>query len=439
MQLLKVLIICISFHQLGFTRTINISGTVKDTSGRGIFGAKVKLEKSEMYTITDKDGGFILRSPVCKNEKNSMAKLVKAKLISFENTRVIFVLAKLSGFSIEIYSINGKEIIHKSKIYDAGRHSFEIPALNSGVYQFKITLEGNKYVCTAVKIGTSMCFSKLNSCDLLQYSNCLKYTGKAKQGSVELLSVRKEEYLDCHIAVNNPETIGVDITMVPNAGYVTDADGNEYQTVRIGKQIWVAENLRTTKYNDGSTITHVPDSGAWCDIYLKNSAVGAYCIYGTRTANHAKYGLFYNWYAVGSGKLAPKGWRVPSESDWGTLQNYLISNGYNYDGSVNDNRAAKSMAAQWDWEESTLEGAIGNDLSKNNASGFSALPGGLRHWGGSYYSKFLERSVTYLWSSTEHDSVRAWHIHLDSHKNYINRITHNKNTGFPVRIVRDAN
>ena len=97
------------------------------------------------------------------------------------------------------------------------------------------------------------------------------------------------------------------------------------------------------------------------------------------------------------------------------------------------------MAAAWDWESSTIEGAIGNDLSTNNASGFSAIPGGLRHWGGSYYSLFLERELTYLWSSTEYDSLRALHAHLECHRSYLDRIIHNKNTGFPVRIVRDVN
>jgi uncharacterized protein (TIGR02145 family) len=222
-------------------------------------------------------------------------------------------------------------------------------------------------------------------------------------------------------------------------GTIRDVDGNSYRTVRFGHQEWTIENLKTTKYNDGTPVTNVPDSASWLDIYLTGSSTPAYGIYGGDSPQRAKYGLFYNWYAVHTGKLAPKGWRVPTDADWDTLQSYLIAGGFNYDGTTKGNRIAKSMATGGSWCTSTLEGAIGNDRSKNNASGFSALPGGLRHWGGSYYSLFEEQILTYLWSSTEYDSVRAWHRYLDCNKSFFDRLFHHKNTGFPVRVVRDVN
>lgn len=255
----------------------------------------------------------------------------------------------------------------------------------------------------------------------------------------DALLFTKEGYQLYRLAVTNPDTSGIQATMTPFVfGSVSDIDGNVYRTVRYGNQEWTVENLKTTTYNDGTAIPYVPDSATWCNIYLTASPTPAYCIYGGTKAKSAKYGVFYNWYAVNTGKLAPKGWRVPTDADWNTLQNYLIASGYNYDGTTTGNKIAKSMATTYNWDSSTLEGAIGNDLSKNNASGFSALPGGLRHWGGSYFSLFLERTLTYLWSSTECDSLRAWHCHIDCHKSHIDRITHNKNTGFPVRIVRDV-
>lgn len=258
------------------------------------------------------------------------------------------------------------------------------------------------------------------------------------QPKTDVLEVTKEGSLNHRIAVKVRDTNGIDIRMLPNAGNVTDADGNVYQSVRLGNQVWTVENLKTTKYNDGSAIPYVPDSAAWLNIYLTGSASAAFGIYGGNDAHKAKYGVFYNWYAVNTAKLAPKGWRVPTDGDWDTLQNYLIARGYNYDGTTNGNRIAKAMATQWDWSSSTIEGAIGNDLSKNNACGFSGLPGGIRHWGGSYFSLFLERLITYWWSSTERDSIRAWHRYLDCHHSYFDRDFHNKNTGFPVRILRDV-
>ena len=112
----------------------------------------------------------------------------------------------------------------------------------------------------------------------------------------------------------------------------------------------------------------------------------AYCFYdnATDTLEQKKWGALYNWYAVNTGKLAPAGWRVPTGADWDTLQNYLIANGYNYDGTTTGNKIAKAMAAQTDWHESTHDGAIGNNLSTNNRSGFSALPVSYRTESGSF-------------------------------------------------------
>ena len=132
--------------------------------------------------------------------------------------------------------------------------------------------------------------------------------------------------------------------MIVCAGTVADADGNVYQTVRIGNQkfvaqVWTVENLRTTKYNDGTPIPHLTDSVAWI-----NDTLGAYCYYLDTTSGNIikKYGALYNWYAVDTKKLAPKGWHVPSDEEWNTLQDYLIANGYNFDGTTTGNKIAKS-------------------------------------------------------------------------------------------------
>jgi uncharacterized protein (TIGR02145 family) len=77
----------------------------------------------------------------------------------------------------------------------------------------------------------------------------------------------------------------------------------------------------------------------------------------------SKYGVLYNWFALATGKLAPQGWHVPTDADWDTLHNYLIANGYNWDGTTTGNKIAKSMAAQTDWYTGTTTvGAIGNYL-----------------------------------------------------------------------------
>ena len=111
----------------------------------------------------------------------------------------------------------------------------------------------------------------------------------------------------------------------------------------------------------------------------------------TDLENIKKFGALYNWYAVNTLKLAPKGWHVPNDAEWDTLQNYLTTNGYNWDGTTKENKIAKALAARTDWAFSKDSGAIGNDLTKNNRSGFSALPGGSRNYGGHGFSdgKFI--------------------------------------------------
>ena len=213
-------------------------------------------------------------------------------------------------------------------------------------------------------------------------------------------------------------------------GSITDIDGNTYKTVTIGTQTWMAENLKVTKYNDGIAIPNVSDATAWAAL-----TTGAYCDYDNSTANGTKYGHLYNWYTVNTGKLAPAGWHVPTDAEWTSLQNYLIANGYNYDATTTDNKIAKALAAKTDWNTSTTTGAIGNDLTLNNSTGFSALPGGYRDYTGS----FLDLgSGGIWWSATESSTVNARYRSLNYGKAYLFSSRYGvKQGGFSVRCVRD--
>lgn len=158
---------------------------------------------------------------------------------------------------------------------------------------------------------------------------------------------------------------------------VTDIDGNVYHTVTIGTQTWMVENLKTTRYRNGDAIgTTTP---ADRDITIETEQKYQWAAYYGDENKVAKYGRLYTWYAATDTRnIAPAGWHVPTDADWRTLENYLIANGYNYDGTTTGNKIAKSLAAITDWYTSTIVGAIGNDLTKNNKSGFTALPCGYR-------------------------------------------------------------
>ena len=186
----------------------------------------------------------------------------------------------------------------------------------------------------------------------------------------------------------------------------TDIDGNVYHLVTIGTQIWMLENLRTSKYRNGDPIPTGLTNAEW-----STTTSGAYAIYNNDDANNTTYGKLYNWYAVAdSRQLCPTGWHVPSDAEWKTLETYLTNNGFGYEGSGND--FAKSMAATSGWGVSNLPGTVGNDQPSNNSSGFTALPGGYRHYEGNYD---LVGHYGIWWSSTELESnlyyARSRYLH----------------------------
>lgn len=217
-----------------------------------------------------------------------------------------------------------------------------------------------------------------------------------------------------------------------SAGTVTDIDGNIYQAVKIGTQIWTVENLRAKKFNDGSAISYESDSTAWV-----NLTIPGYCYFNNmvNVDSIRKFGVLYNWYAVDSKKLAPAGWHVPTDAEWDILKNYLITNGYNWDGTTDSNRIAKSLSAKTDWfsRAGLADGTIGNDLTMNNRSGFLALPGGSRSTNGT----FDFGGSGNWWSSTEYNESGAVARNLYYNADNISWNSNYKSCGFSVRLLKN--
>lgn len=197
---------------------------------------------------------------------------------------------------------------------------------------------------------------------------------------------------------------------------ITDIDGNTYHTVVIGNQVWTAENLRTTRFNDGSIIPFVPNQPDWSRL-----STGAFCKPATGSLEGSEpFGLLYNYHAVNDSRgLCPHGWHVPDVGEWRTLIEYLGGPGVAGRG-MKDNGSE-----QW---EVVLPGM-------NNASGFSAIPAGGR---GSLGSAGELGYFATWWASTVHDSAYAWHfgLHPDSHA--IRSNPGHKASGFSVRCVQDS-
>jgi uncharacterized protein (TIGR02145 family) len=225
------------------------------------------------------------------------------------------------------------------------------------------------------------------------------------------------------------------ITVTPSditgqTGTLTDIEGNTYNWIGIGTQAWMAENLKTTKYYDGTAIPLVTDGTEW-----DNLTTPGYCWYNNdETSYKDTYGALYNYHTVNTDKLCPAGWHVPTDAEWTELENYLIANGYNYDGSTTGYKAGKSLAATSGWNSSISIGDIGNDQQSNNSTGFTALPGGYRTNVGPFGGEGLK---AYFWSSTAGSSSSAWSRGLYYDYEFLFLNYGSKVYGFSVRCVRD--
>ena len=214
-------------------------------------------------------------------------------------------------------------------------------------------------------------------------------------------------------------------------------DGTPYPSIVYGIQEWTVENACHTTYRDGTPIPEFTDTMEWV-----NLTTGAWAYYN----NDPTKPRLYNWFAVMGihdvaslsdaslrKEFAPEGWHVPTDAEWTTLEEHLIANGYNYDGTTTLNQIAKAMASTTGWYISINPGAIGNDLSLNNSSGFNAFPEGVRFSNGLFASLGY---FAFFWSSSEYFSNHVWFRNMDYYLSNLDRSNGLKQSGFSVRFVR---
>jgi uncharacterized protein (TIGR02145 family) len=197
-------------------------------------------------------------------------------------------------------------------------------------------------------------------------------------------------------------------------GTVTDIDGNVYNTITIGTQVWMSQNLKTTRLNDGTAITQLPDTAKW-GYHL----APAYCWYNNDSSTYGNiYGALYNWYAVNTGKLAPTGWHVPTDTDWNVLITYL--------GGTFATREAIKEPGMAHW--------ITPDTNATNSTGFSALPGGLRIGDGTFNT--LGNSG-FWWSATLADTADSWAFDIQDCNIMLGPDSYPFYLGLSVRCIRN--
>jgi uncharacterized protein (TIGR02145 family) len=220
------------------------------------------------------------------------------------------------------------------------------------------------------------------------------------------------------------QSSGINFTSIGNPvgsfqNNIADVDGNSYKTVKIGDQTWMAENLKVSKYSDGTSIPNVTDNTQW-----SNLTTGAWAYNNNDAANNAKYGKLYNWYAVsptsnGNKNVCPTGWHVPTDAEWSVLTDYLGGNNTDVGGKMK--------------EVGTTNWKSPNNIA-SNTSLFTGLPGGERKSNGSFYGIGI---VGYWWSFTENNTNDVWYRDLYFSEGYVYRNSKDKGIGNSVRCLRD--
>jgi uncharacterized protein (TIGR02145 family) len=202
-----------------------------------------------------------------------------------------------------------------------------------------------------------------------------------------------------------------------NKEQITDIEGNTYTTITIGDQVWMAENLKTSTFSDGTPIQKVEDYEEWANLTLP-----AYCWYNNDSLNSDDFGALYNCYTIETEKLCPDGWHVPTDEDWIELETALGGAG------IAGGAMKESGTAHW---------KTPNTLASNE-SGFTALPGGYRSYNGTFN---LMRIESYWWSTSEKNWYGLTNTVIYRNLKYddqiLIRLVAEKANGFSVRCVKN--
>ncbi len=228
------------------------------------------------------------------------------------------------------------------------------------------------------------------------------------------LAMQTTYYVRCYATNKSGTAYGNELTFKT---LLADYDGNIYRTVTIGSQVWMAENLKVTKYRNGNTIANVTDPTTWSSL-----TSAAYCSYNNSSTNKATYGNLYNWSVVSDSRnIAPTGWHVPTKAEWTTLITYL--------GNVNIVGDLLKETGNTHW--------TGTYTGATNTSDFTALPGGYIALKNNVYGFYGIGTDGQWWSDTEVDTSNAWKISLTNTSGQTITESGVKQNGLSIRCIKD--
>jgi uncharacterized protein (TIGR02145 family) len=396
-------------------------------AGTGASGTvnTVNVENLTAGTLLTLNGSDILRLTIATGI-NSINDGQSSELKIYPNPMMDmsvfeFYPAEEGNAIITVFDITGKPVAQSQDYLEKYKQEFRISGINSGYYL--IIVKGSSYAYS----GKLLCLGKTaGKIRIDKISNNQAVDEKVSKTD----SKGVQAYVDmAYSAGDRLKFIGISgiystvITDIPASNKTitfnfiecTDGDNNNYPVVQIGSQWWMADNLKTTKYKDGSTgIPLKTDNTEW-----SNLVTPGYCWYNNDAATYkATYGALYNWYTAHTENLCPTGWHMPTDLEWTTLTDFL--------GGVS--------IAGGKLKETGLNHWFDPNDGATNATGYTALPGGYRSNGGTFSYIY---SGGIWWSATESDVTIAWGRDISFGNSFVNRNYFNENLGLSVRCLQD--
>ena len=402
---------------------ITFSGTGASTTVN-----TVKVENLNAGTSLTLNGSDILRLTIATSV-NSPKDYQSSDLRIYPNPMTEYTTLEFSppleGNAVIVVSdMTGRSVCKIQSYLGILKHSYRITGLETGIYFVNINGNGYQISGKVISNGNPKGAISIEKIDGINQSVEIEKPEAETKGTLATVDMiyTDGDRLKFTGASGNYRTIVTDIPSTNkniNFDFVpcTDGDYNVYPVVTIGTQTWMAENLKTTTYNDGTTaIPNVTVNSSWSTL-----TTAAYSDYQNSSVNSNTYGRLYNWYVVSPSNpknVCPTGWHVPTDGQWTTLSTYL--------GGV--------IIAGGKLKETSTTHWLSPNTSATNETGFTALPGGYRDLSGSFG---LLGNTGFWWSNTVSGTTYAWYRYLYYNGGNMGSGDNDQKTGFYVRCLHD--
>ena len=327
------------------------------------------------------------------------------------NCSVVFDATSDNNVSIGLLDMSGKIVLQQNEFLPEGHHTIQLVGIPSGTYG--LTIKSGNYLYSAKLVSNAAMnrtpvIKKAGSTNLTAVQKAISLTGemkKIKSGKSAIsMQFNAGDTLKLTGKSGNYRTVKMLLpsqsqTVTFNFVKCTDADNNNYAVVQIGSQLWMQENLKTTKYLDGSSIPNVQDSASWGKL-----TTGAWCDFHNDLAEGAQYGHFYNYYAVADKrKLCPAGWHVATNPEWNIMEKFIDNTvdttALGATGKLIGRILKEKCNTRWQYNDST---------SGWNSAGFSALCTNFRNTTGAWSLAPNNNHDDSFWTATPFNSNMAF-------------------------------